>query len=137
MLSALVLFSCVAHTDVRNEKVMLANRLFEAFNKHDWKAMASLYSDSAKFLDPSFGKDFISQSRAQTIAKYTELEKMFPNIQDHLIGIYSSGDKVIAEFISTGTSDQGYALKLPIVTVLTLRDGQIISDATYYDLENP
>lgn len=129
--------SCTAPDNLKNENAAVAHRLFEAFNKHDWKAMAALYSDSAVFLDPSFGKDYVRQSREQTIAKYGELQKIFPDITDKVVGIYPSGDKVITEFISTGKSDQGFALNLPIVTVLTIRDGLVISDATYYDLENP
>jgi steroid delta-isomerase-like uncharacterized protein len=129
--------SCAAPGDVNNENEEVAQKLFEAFNKHDWRAMAALYSDSAMFLDPSFGKEYVKQSRKQTVAKYTELHKIFPDIKDNVIGIYAAGDKVVAEFISTGKSDQGFALNLPIVTVLTIRAGKIISDATYYDLENP
>ena len=36
-----------------NEKIV--RQLFDHFNKHDWKAMAELYTDPAEFKDPSFG----------------------------------------------------------------------------------
>lgn len=137
LLLMIAVASCTAPENPKNENAAIAHRLFDAFNKHDWKAMAALYSDSAMFLDPSFGKDYVRQSREQTIAKYSDLQSIFPDIRDNVAGIYPSGDKVVAEFISTGKSDQGFVLNLPIVTVLTVRDGQIIRDATYYDLENP
>ncbi|MEO5980218.1 MAG: nuclear transport factor 2 family protein [Chryseolinea sp.] len=132
----IVAVSCAPPENFKNENVQVAQKLFDAFNTHDWKAMAALYSDSAMFLDPSFGKDYVRQSREQTIAKYGEIQKIFPDIKDNVAGIYPSGDKVVAEFISTGKSDQGFGLNLPIVTVFTIHNGQIICDATYYDLEN-
>jgi ketosteroid isomerase-like protein len=111
--------------------------MFEAFNQHDWQKMASYYSEDAKYLDPSYGIEYVSKTRNDMATKHAAMEKLFPDIHDHPIGIYPSGDKVTVEFVSTGTASDSINFKLPIVTVLTLKDGLIVQDATYYDLENP
>jgi ketosteroid isomerase-like protein len=111
--------------------------MFDAFNHHDWEKMAGHYSDSALFLDPAFGKEYVTQSRQAVIQKYKGFQDAFPDIHDEIVGIYASGNRVTVEFISTGNSPDGVSFKLPIVTVLTIADDKIIRDATYYDVENP
>ena len=64
----------------KNEKIV--RELFDHFNKHDWKAMAELYTDPAEFKDPAFGPGVVTQSHQQTIAKYSEMQQMFPDIRD-------------------------------------------------------
>lgn len=115
------------------ENVEKAQAMFDAFNRHDWNAMASFYSEPASFLDPSFGTGYVNKNREETATKYAEMEKIFPDLQDELVGIYPSGDKVTVEFVSTGTAPDSTKFKLPIITVLTFKDGLIIKDATYYD----
>lgn len=129
--------SCVAPDKRIDDNTLLARKLFDSFNRHDWKAMAGLYADSAMFLDPSFGKAYVRQTEEQIISKYADLQKVFPDIKDELGEVYGAGDKVTVEFISSGTMENGTTFKLPIVSILTFDHGRIIKDATYYDLENP
>ncbi len=63
------------------------------------------------------------------------MQKLFPDLNDVVTGIYSSGDKVTVEFIASGTMANGETFKLPIVSILTISGDQIVKDATYYDLE--
>ena len=137
--TALVLLAgCSTKTEepFNNENVEVVKNMFDAFNRHDWKAMADHYIDSASFLDPSFGKEYVIQSQADLASKYEEMQKFLPDIHDEVIGLYPSGDKVSAEFISTGTMPDGTKFSLPISCILTLENGKIIKDATYYDQEN-
>jgi len=114
--------------------IKIALQLFDHFNKHDWQSYASLYSDSAKFLDPSFGKNEIVQSRVQTIQKYSELQKIIPDVNDNLRSVNVAGQNtVIVEFISTGTLPDKNKLYLPICTILKIEGGKIIEDHTYFD----
>lgn len=129
----LLLAACSSSVDQDEPGIDVAKKLFDAFNRHDWKAMADLYSDSALFLDPAFGKEFVSKSRAETIAKYAELQTLFPDIHDEVTHILPSGENVIVEFISSGTAPDGTTFSLPIVSILTIRNGLIVKDATYYD----
>jgi len=128
---------CASCSSSESENVVVAQKMFDAFNKHDWPLMAGYYSDNASFLDPSFGKDYVTKSHAETIEKYKGFEQMFPDLHDEVVGMYASGDKVTVEFVSTGTSGDTLSFKLPIITVLTFKDGVIVKDATYYDQENP
>jgi ketosteroid isomerase-like protein len=123
--------------DAADHNITITNAMFDAFNQHDWQKMASFYSEEASFLDPSYGQEYVVKTRQEIVAKYAELEKILPDIHDAIVGIYPSGDKVTIEFISTGTISDTLKFKLPIVAVLTFKDGVIIKDATYYDQENP
>ena len=121
-------------TNLQNRNIELAQQLFKEFNRHDWRAMANLYSDSAEFKDPSFGKEAIIQTREQIYEKYKELGEIFHDIQDKVINLYPSGDEhIIVEFISSGTAPDGSKLLLPICTILTFKNEIIIKDYTYYD----
>jgi ketosteroid isomerase-like protein len=132
----LLIAGCDTGSETEKNKA-IANSLFEAFNEHNWQKMAFLYSDNATFLDPSFGKEYVTKTRAEIATKYAELEKLSPDIHDHVVGVYASDDKVTVEFVSTGTISDSIHFSLPIVSILTFKDGLIIRDATYYDQENP
>ncbi len=121
--------------EMKNEAIVRA--MFEAFNQHEWQKMASFYDEQARFLDPSYGPGYIGRSRQQTVEHYRELEKMFPDIKDELTDVIASGNKVVVQFLSTGTAPDGTQWHLPICTVFTLKDGEIVVDATYYDNATP
>jgi ketosteroid isomerase-like protein len=124
--------TATASTDSSTIKQALL--LFEKFNQHDWAGMAALYADTALFKDPSLGIGIVPQTRQQTIQKYTQLQQTFTNIKDSVVALYPSGSQtVVAEFISKGTAPDGSAFQLPIITVLTIQNGLIIKDYTYYD----
>ena len=124
--------SCSNDASVKNSEVV--RQMIDAFNRHDWEKMAGYYAESADFLDPSFGVDYVSKSRKETAEKYAGYEKMIPNIHDEIKEQYATGDKVIIEFVSTGTINDSIQFRLPIISVLTLKDGVIVKDATYYDV---
>ena len=124
------LMGCAAPEE-KNKGIAL--EMFDAFNKHDWNKMASYYSPNAEFLDPSFGLEYVTRTQSQTSNKYAGIQAMFPDIYDDIKEVYEDGDKVIIEFISSGSSGDTIQFKLPIITVLTFKDGKIIRDATYYD----
>jgi ketosteroid isomerase-like protein len=133
---ALVFSACTTPATI-NENEAAAKRLFDAFNRHAWDEMTSVYAENASFLDPSFGKDYVTKSRKETAEKYAGLQRMFPNLHDEVVGIYPADDVVTVEFVATGTMNDSINFKLPIISVLTFKDGLIVKDATYYDLENP
>lgn len=136
VLAAMLLGRCTGHAE-GDANAAIARKMFEAFNAHQWETMAGYYSEPASFLDPSLGRSYVDQHRADVVRKYAEMHHMFPDIHDEITGIYSSGDHVVVEFTSTGTAGDSISFSLPIVTVLTFQDGYIVKDATYYDLENP
>ena len=133
----LTILGCKPSDRTEEQTIAIASKMFEAFNQHDWEKMAGYYSDSALFLDPAFGKEYIIQSREAVIQKYKGFQEAFPDIHDEVVGMYASDNKVTVEFISTGNSSDGISFTLPIITVLTITDDKIVKDATYYDVENP
>lgn len=126
--------ACTSSSSNQEERnVAHVRSMFEAFNRHDWKAMSEHYADSAFFLDPSFGTAYIRQSRTEITNKYSNMESMFPNIKDDLTSIFGKGDKVVVEFVSTGSSGDSITFMLPISCILTLDKNLIVRDATYYN----
>ncbi|HVI49565.1 MAG TPA: nuclear transport factor 2 family protein [Chitinophaga sp.] len=116
-----------------NPNTMVVRELYDAFNDHNWTKMADCYKDTAIFLDPSFGLVPVTQTRQQTIEKYTALQKMFPDVRDSVVSIYGEKNHITVEFISSGTSADGKKWQLPICSVFTIEDGKIARDNTYYD----
>lgn len=117
---------------IENEK--LVKKYFEHFNNHEWKKMANMYAEISEFKDPSLGQGIVKQNRQQIIDKYSELNKIFPDLHDQIIQIYPSGDKhIIVEFISTGTAPDNSKFELPICTILTIEKGIITKDFSYFD----
>jgi ketosteroid isomerase-like protein len=116
-----------------NEK--LVTQYFEYFNNHDFVKMANMYAETTDFKDPSLGQGIVKQTRQQTIEKYTELSKVFPDLHDQVIQTYPSGDNhIIVEFVSSGTAGPDKVkFELAICTILTIENGLITKDFTYFD----
>lgn len=115
-----------------NEK--LVKQYFEHFNNHEWTKMANMYAEISEFKDPSLGQGIVKQTRQQTIEKYSELNKIFPDLHDQIIQTYPSGDKhVIVEFVSSGTAPDNSTFELPICTIFTIENGIITKDFSYFD----
>jgi limonene-1,2-epoxide hydrolase len=116
------------------EKEKIVKQYFEYFNKHQWKELADMYSPVSDFKDPSFGTEMITQTRKQTIEKYTQLNAIFPDLHDEVVNVYPSDEKhIIVEFVSTGTAADSTKFKLPICTIFTIENGKITKDFTYFD----
>lgn len=113
----------------------IVRQYFDRFNQHDWKAMAALYADTALFKDPSLGTVAVQQTRAQTVARYSQLQQMIPNVADSIVQLYHANECVVVEFISTGTVPDGKPFTLPICTIFKIQQGKIVEDFTYYDNE--
>ena len=121
-------------TMITNDNEKLVAQYFNYFNKHDWTKMASMYSETADFKDPSLGHGIVKQTHQQIIDKYSDLHQIFPDLHDEVIKVYPSGyDNVIVEFISSGTAPDKSKFELAICTIFTIENGLITKDFTYYD----
>jgi hypothetical protein len=121
------------NTEITNNE-KLVKQYFEYFNSHQWVKIANMYSEISEFKDPSLGQGIVKQTRQQTIDKYSELNKIFPNLQDKVIQTYPSGNKnIIVEFVSSGTALDSSKFELAICTIFTIENGFITQDFTYYD----
>jgi len=122
------------NTMAKSDNEELVKIYFEHFNRHEWKKMADMYSENAEFKDPSLGQGIVKQTRQQFIEKYSELSKIFPDLNDKVIQIYPTDDNhIIVEFVSSGTAPDGSKFELPICTIFTFENGIITKDFTYYD----
>lgn len=136
-LSIILLFSSCYNKkqpDIETQNTMLIKQYFQHFNDHNWKKMAEMYTETSEFKDPSLGSEIVKQTRSETIKKYSELNKTFPDLKDEVVQIYPSGEQhMTVEFVSTGTTPDGSKFELPICTIFTLENGKITKDFTYFD----
>jgi ketosteroid isomerase-like protein len=127
----LVSLAITMKAQTTTENVEVVKRIFKSFNQHNWAEMISYYSAEAVFEDPAFVEPVRDLKFIQN--HHQQMQEYFPNIYDDVKNMYPSGDNVVVEFVSIGTSIKGEKLSLPICTVLTFRNGKVIRDATYYD----
>ena len=119
-----------------SENIELAKKSFQAFNIHNWELQSSYFSDECKYLDPSYGDTHVVVNRKDKAAKYRAMEKTSPDIKDSITSIFGIDDKVVIQFISTGTAmtEKGeYKWRVPICCIFTYKDGLVIIDETYYN----
>ncbi|WP_269227685.1 nuclear transport factor 2 family protein [Flavobacterium eburneipallidum] len=136
-IATLTLTSCTNKNESKmaaTENEKLVKQYFEHFNNHEWSKMANMYTESADFKDPSLGHGIVKQTRQQIIDKYSELNEVFPDLQDKVIQVYPSGEKhIVVEFVSSGTAPDNSKFELPICTIFTIENGLITKDFTYFD----
>jgi ketosteroid isomerase-like protein len=119
---------------IMSKNIELVKTYFALFNNNQWNELSKLYIEDAEFKDPSLGQGVVKQTREQFIVKYSELNAIFPDLRDDIVQIYPSGEKhVIVEFISSGTAEDNSKFELPICTIFTIENGQIIKDYSYFD----
>ena len=112
----------------------LVKQYFEHFNNHEWTKMANMYAETTNFKDPSLGQGIVKQTRQQIVDKYSELNKVFPDLHDQVIQTYPSGDQhIIVELVSSGTAPDHSKFELPICVIFTIENGLITKDFSYFD----
>lgn len=112
----------------------IVKEYFEHFNNHAWQKMAEMYVETAEFKDPSLGSGIVKMTRAEIVAKYSELNGIFSDIQDKVIQTYPSGEKnIIVEFVSSGSAPDNSKFELPICVIFTIENGKITKDFSYFD----
>jgi len=116
-------------TSAAAETRQVATSIFEAFNAHDWDKMESFYADSVWLQDPAYPEG----KKGKT--GMSEFYRSVPDIHDSVQRIVVEGNMAVVEFVSTGTIN-GEQFTLPICAVLTIENGQVIRDNTYYDATN-
>lgn len=135
----ITLFSCndskqnSAVMDIATTNKKIIEQYFKHFNSHEWQKMADMYIDQPEMKDPAYGINNVKMTKADIVKKYSELNQMIPDVHDHVVNMYHSGDHVIVEFESSGTAPDGSKFVLPICTIFEIRNGKITKDLTYYD----
>ena len=109
-------------------------RLFEAFNRHDAKAMAALYADNAVLESPDYCTPV--RGRAAIERVYNILFREISDVRDDVETMVVDGNKAAVQFQSRGTQ-AGTPFEVKIATFFTFADGKIVHDATYFDSTEP
>lgn len=118
-------------TSAINER--LIRSLFQAFNRHDVEGIAALYAPdayvmSSDFTAPRHGREGVRKT-------YSELFSQLPQIDDEVKTLIVKGDEAAVEFTSTWSANGPVpAGELEIATFFKFKDGQIISDITYFNV---
>jgi len=117
------------------------NAHFEAMVKHDLKAIASGYADTAKVYSPNWEGPKIGS------AGLTEVYKRYfsstPDLSYKINHIITAGNEVIVEYTQSGTLSnpesgtpdymKGKKYTLNCCAVFTLKNNQIVSETNYFD----
>ena len=117
ILMPVVFYDQVYSQGNKDRNIAVVQAIFEAFNEHNWDKMLSYYSEEAVFVDPSFINP-VSDLKIIAV-HYQEMYQLFPDIKDEIISITAASDRVVVEFISTGTAANREKFTLPICTVFT------------------
>ena len=126
----LLAIAASASASAASSPSFVVQAMFDALNRHDADAVASLYADDALLVS----SDFCANRRGRAEAKrtYEALFAAFPDIHDEVVQVVMRGDRVAVRF--TARTDAGAPpLRLPISTFLTVRQGKIVSDESTFD----
>ena len=119
----------------------VVERMFDCFNRHDAEGMAALYADDAVIDSPDLDQPRRGPAAVQDI--YAAHFRSTPDIRDEVRELVACGERVFVEFVSSGTITnleegapeimRGKRFELRIAAALTITDGKITRDVTYYD----
>ena len=124
----------------------LVNQVLALYNKHDWEAMASLYTGDAVYI----AADVRSEGPEAIRATFESWNKSFPDMavettlviedesagEDTVVGVWTyrathAGPLALPD--GTEIPATGKALEFSGVTVATVRDGKFVTWRDYYD----
>ena len=117
----------------------IAREYVENWNRRDWKAYRELLDDQYTYT----GGDGQTQRGPEAgMAVGQMFATAFPDGRIDLRQIHTAGDTVIVEFTGSGThsgdlmgiAPTGRRISIPVITVLTVRGGRIVSEREYMDM---
>lgn len=115
-----------------SEAVRTAEAKFSAFNRHDAAAIETLYASDATLRSPDYPELVGNAKIADT---YRGIFDAIPDAKDSIVTIDSAADRVYVQFVLSGhlKSAGNKPISVRIMSVYTIKDHRIVSDATYYD----
>ena len=117
----------------------IAREYVENWNRRDWKAYRELLDDQYTYT----GGDGETQRGPEAgMAVGQMFATAFPDGRIDLRQIHTAGDTAIVEFTGRGThsgdlmgiAPTGRHISIPVITVLTVRGGRIVSEREYMDM---
>jgi steroid delta-isomerase-like uncharacterized protein len=122
----------------RDEIAYLFARRLDAWNRHDAEGLARDHAEEGTLNSPMGGD---MRGRANIENFYRALFSSFPDAAFEQPDLIIDGDRVVQVATMTGTNSGG-SMSLPptgkrfsltVVLIITLRDGQIVSQTAVYD----
>ena len=117
----------------------IAREYVENWNRRDWKAYRELLDDQYTYT----GGDGQTQRGPEAgMAVGQMFATAFPDGRIDLGQIHTAGDTAVVEFTGHGThsgdlmgiAPTGRQISIPVITVLTVRGGKIVSEREYMDM---
>jgi len=117
----------------------IAREYVENWNRRDWKAYRELLDDQYTYT----GGDGETQRGPEAgMAVGQMFATAFADGRIDLRQIHTAGDTAIVEFTGSGThsgdlmgiAPTGRRISIPVITVLTVRGGKIVSEREYMDM---
>jgi len=117
----------------------IAREYLENWNRRDWKAYRELLDDQYSYT----GGDGETQRGPEAGMAVGQMFAIaFPDGRIDVREIHTAGDTAIVEFTGSGThrgdlmgiAPTGHRLSIPVITVLTVRGGKIVSEREYMDM---
>ena len=109
--------------------------LFEAFNRHDIETLVGLYSEDARILSPGDIEPQIGRAVVRKI--YKDHFDNIPGVHDAVQKIIVDGNEGSVEFVASWDQptedDRNARGNLRIAAFITVEDGKIIQDISYFD----
>jgi ketosteroid isomerase-like protein len=110
----------------------VAERLFEAFNRHDAAAMRALYAPDAMHISPAFCSP--KRGPEEIASVYQGLFTSLPDVHDEVVQIVAEGDHAAVRFVARSKS---LPQPLLLAAFIQVRDGRIVREETFYDVAGP
>jgi steroid delta-isomerase-like uncharacterized protein len=113
-----------SETETKNLETVRAG--FDAFNKHDWKALTGFYAADAVFSAQMMPADLTGTKALEK--HFKELGKAFPDIKSEISTSWAAGDYVVVESTHTGTNKAaapGMGIKKATKKAITLRSAHV------------
>lgn len=111
----------------------MLQQLFDAFNRHDLKAVLSLMTDDVVFEgaagSEAFGARFIGHDAVG--AAFEGVWKTFPDVQWANDSHFVSDGLGVSQWTLVGTREDGYRIEADGVDLFTFRDGKIASKKAF------
>lgn len=113
---------------------IVVEKRFAAFMRHDLDAIVALYAPDAVEISPGFCTDRIGPEGARKT--YEDLFLAFPNITDDVTAYVVDGNRVAVQFLARSQKPDGsYAFEIRLANFLTVDNGLITRDETYFDTQ--
>ena len=111
------------------------NTLFKAFNAHDLDAVMAVYDPRVVKMNPGLSAPQVGRDVVRKI--YSDLFTQLPGVRDKVNRIIVEGNQAAVEFTASWSVEGRHGSTIDrefrIAAFLTIEDGMITEDTTYYD----